>query len=288
MCSGGWPFSTAAHGWPISDCTAEGVKALLASARVVSGRGQVEDDGASDSFDSSSERLNTAVSVLLALHNRGEGGWATYEKTRGWGWFEKFNPSEVFGDIMIDYCYVECTSASITALARVLAQRDPRTERVAEMRAAIRRGKRFILSAQRADGSWYGSWGCCFSYAAWFAIEGLVCEGGGSGDLDYTESNAIAAALSNGVRFLLAKQRSEDGGWGEGFGSCHSKEYDDAPSTSVATSWALLALLASKRVRRSARVREAVERGVAFLLAQMERRCVPQEYRYFTRILLTI
>ena len=23
---GGWPFSTSAHGWPISDCTAEGLK----------------------------------------------------------------------------------------------------------------------------------------------------------------------------------------------------------------------------------------------------------------------
>jgi len=27
---GGWPFSTAAHGWPISDCTAEGLKGVLA------------------------------------------------------------------------------------------------------------------------------------------------------------------------------------------------------------------------------------------------------------------
>ena len=27
---GGWPFSTAAHGWPISDCTSEGLKAVLA------------------------------------------------------------------------------------------------------------------------------------------------------------------------------------------------------------------------------------------------------------------
>jgi lanosterol synthase len=26
---GGWPFSTRAHGWPISDCTAEGLKASL-------------------------------------------------------------------------------------------------------------------------------------------------------------------------------------------------------------------------------------------------------------------
>jgi hypothetical protein len=27
---GGWPFSDRAHGWPISDCTAEGLKACLA------------------------------------------------------------------------------------------------------------------------------------------------------------------------------------------------------------------------------------------------------------------
>jgi len=26
---GGWPFSTSAHGWPISDCTAEGLKAVV-------------------------------------------------------------------------------------------------------------------------------------------------------------------------------------------------------------------------------------------------------------------
>lgn len=26
---GGWPFSTSAHGWPISDCTAEGLKGVL-------------------------------------------------------------------------------------------------------------------------------------------------------------------------------------------------------------------------------------------------------------------
>ena len=26
---GGWPFSTSAHGWPISDCTSEGLKAVM-------------------------------------------------------------------------------------------------------------------------------------------------------------------------------------------------------------------------------------------------------------------
>ena len=27
---GGWPFSTSDHGWPIADCTSEGLKAVLA------------------------------------------------------------------------------------------------------------------------------------------------------------------------------------------------------------------------------------------------------------------
>lgn len=26
---GAWPFSTADHGWPISDCTAEGLKVMV-------------------------------------------------------------------------------------------------------------------------------------------------------------------------------------------------------------------------------------------------------------------
>jgi squalene cyclase len=26
---GAWPFSTAAHGWPIADCTAEGLKVRI-------------------------------------------------------------------------------------------------------------------------------------------------------------------------------------------------------------------------------------------------------------------
>ena len=46
-----------------------------------------------------------------------DGGYATYENTRGYGWYEWLNPSEVFGDIMIDYSYVECSMASNGALA---------------------------------------------------------------------------------------------------------------------------------------------------------------------------
>ena len=36
------------------------------------------------------------------------GGYATCEKTRGSKMFEWFNASEVFGEIMVDYDYIEC------------------------------------------------------------------------------------------------------------------------------------------------------------------------------------
>ena len=96
---GGWPFSTSAHGWPISDCTAEGLKAVLLLRRELT-------TTTAAYATISDQRLFDAVNVLLTLHNPGEGGWATYEQTRGWRWFESLNPSEVFGDIMIDYSYV--------------------------------------------------------------------------------------------------------------------------------------------------------------------------------------
>src|SRR5262249_45013115 len=64
---GGWPFSSRDHGWPISDCTAEGLKACLAiEARL----------------GKSLERwrLDAAVELMLSLQNE-DGGWATYELT---------------------------------------------------------------------------------------------------------------------------------------------------------------------------------------------------------------
>jgi squalene cyclase len=106
---GGWPFSTAAHGWPISDCTAEGLKGVLALHKKWKVMGMPDDQMISD------ERLYDAANVILTYHNE-DGGWATYENNRGYGWYEMLNPSEVFGDIMIDYSYVECTSACMTAL----------------------------------------------------------------------------------------------------------------------------------------------------------------------------
>ncbi len=234
---GGWPFSTRAHGWPISDCTAEGLKASLLLEKLV-------DDPLPE------ERLTAAADLLLSMQNA-DGGWATYERTRGPRWLERLNPSDCFADIMIDPSYVECTSACVQALA-AFGVRYP-GERDAAIRAAIMRGRDFLLAAQRTDGSWEGSWGICFTYGTWFGTWGLRAAG-------LAEDHP---ALGRASRFLLAKQLA-DGGWGETAESCRTRGYVHAEAgQAVMTSWALLALSAAGRGGS-----EPVRRGVAFLEAR--------------------
>ena len=67
-------------------------------------------------------------------------------------------------------------------------------------------------SIQRDDGSWYGSWGCCFTYAGWFGIEGLVDSG---------EDPATSEPVQRACAFF--KTSTSNGGWGEDFTSCFDK-----------------------------------------------------------------
>eukprot|EP00126_Sphaerothecum_destruens_P005426 Sdes_comp18756_c0_seq4m9147 len=194
---GGFPFSTRDCGWIVSDCCGEGLSALLklshfdfvASCRV------------------SEERLFDCVNVILSLRNP-DGSWASYETSRGGWWLEKLNPSEVFGDIMIDYPYVECTSSCIQALHE-FHQQYPH-HRSKEISAALAEGAHVIRSMQRDDGSWEGSWGVCFTYGTWFGIEGLACLG------ETYEHGGATEAIKKACCFLVEKQR-QDGGWGESF-----------------------------------------------------------------------
>jgi len=250
---GGWPFSTSAHGWPISDCTAEGLKGMLALMPLKC----VE----SSSYPET--RLFDAVNVLLSYQNS-DGGWATYENNRGFGFYEWMNPSEVFGDIMIDYSYVECSSASMTALYKF--QKLNPDHRTLEIQAALERGGRFLEAIQRPDGSWYGSWGVCFTYACFFGIEGLLAAG----------RDTSCPAIQRCVTFVLSKQ-NPDGGWAENYLSCVDKVYTRdsmfvAPgcdSGVVQTAWSLLALMAAE-VSGPGEV-EAVERGARFLMSKQQK-----------------
>ncbi|CAL4981841.1 unnamed protein product [Urochloa decumbens] len=221
---GGWAFSTGDQGWPISDCTATGLKtALLLSMISPEIAGQPME----------AERFYDAIDCLLSFKNNNS-GFATYELTRSNKWLEYINPSETFGGIMIDYPYVECTSASIQAM--VLFRKIYPGYRRKEIDNCIKETVNFIESIQRSDGSWYGSWGICFTHGTWFAVRGLVSAGS-----TFTNSPTIRKACE----FLLSKQQPS-GGWGESYLSCQDKVYTDLEGNrphAVNTAWAMLALI---------------------------------------------
>jgi squalene/oxidosqualene cyclase-like protein len=261
LSKGGWAFSTAAHGWPISDTTSEGLKGVLALMQEKAILAHEETMEVS--------RLYDALEVIFSLQNH-DGGWATYENNRGYGFYECLNPSEVFGDIMIDYSYVECTSACVTALEH-FTQRYP-NHRARDVKKSIGLARRFLRSIQRPDGSWYGSWGVCFTYGTWFGIEGLIAAGEPIG----------SPAIGKAVRFLLSKQLP-NGGWGESYLACVNKAYPKHGTASiispsqeallgvegsgvVQTAWACLGLMASGSAQSHVEVRKAVERGIKFIM----------------------
>lgn len=156
--------------------------------------------------------LCAAVNVILSYQNA-NGGWPTYELQRSFAAVEILNPAETFGDIMVDYSYVECSSACMTAMC-AFRKRVP-GHRSGEISTALRRGRRFIESIQRSDGSWYGSWAVCFTYGCWFGAKALRALGE---TVDTCEAQRRVAA------FLVRQQRT-DGGWGESYLSCQDKVY---------------------------------------------------------------
>ncbi|CUM62647.1 uncharacterized protein PRCAT00000201001 [Priceomyces carsonii] len=242
---GGWPFSTKPQGYTVSDCTAEAMKAIIMVRNhplYADLREEITD-----------QRLYEAVDVLLTLQNTKSfefGSFSTYEVIRASPLLEKLNPAEVFNNIMVEYPYVECTDSSVLGLT-YFSKYYP-NYRSDEINFAIENAIKYIMKAQnKIDGSWYGSWGICFTYASMFALEALCSVG-----LVYSNSDNAR----KGCDFLISKQLP-DGGWSESMKSCETGTYVNAhKSLVVQSAWAIIGLLLAEYPDK-----ESISKGIQFL-----------------------
>ncbi len=244
--TGGWCFGEPTHAWPVSDCTAEALSALLLchlSPGLVPLEGRIP-----------ANRLAGAFRFLLARQNP-DGGFATYERRRGGARLERLNPSEMFGDCMTERSYIECTASAIRALHHVPdlppgALTEPEQDACVH---AMTRARDFLLREQRPDGSWPGFWGINFIYATGLAMAALRDAGLPS------EHPAVRRAVT-----WLTSVQQPDGGWGEHFSGCLTGRYVPAAHSLVAmTSWAVLGLL-----RATNSITPEAGRGLGWLAAR--------------------
>ncbi|KAM0855790.1 hypothetical protein ACQ4PT_049564 [Festuca glaucescens] len=147
------------------------------------------------------------------------------------------NPSESFQNIVIDHPSAECTASVLDAL--ILFKELYPMYHNKEIEQCTESAVKFILSKQRDDGSWYGTWGICFTYGTFFGVKGLSAAG-----RTYDNSSSIRKACN----FLLSKQQNT-GGWGESYLSIETEVYvDNGAPHAVDTAWAMLALIYAGQV----------------------------------------
>lgn len=240
---GGWAFSNNVQGYAVSDCISEALKAVIMLQHTPGYPTLLED-----------QRIFDAVDTLLTFQNT-TGGCASYEPQRGSELLEWLNAAEVFGRIMVEYDYPECTTAVVTALS--LFSKHWPDYRAEEIKMQKARMVRWVKSNQRPDGAWYGSWGICFTYATMFALECLESIG---------ETYTTSTHSQRGCEFLISKQRA-DGGWSESFHGCETMEYTEHPlgSLVVQTAWALLALMYAEYPDQA-----PIEKGIRFLMGRQQ------------------
>jgi squalene-hopene/tetraprenyl-beta-curcumene cyclase len=150
----------------------------------------------------------------------------------GWGAFDADNihtlaralPFCDFGAV------IDPPSADVTAHVVEMLAAEGRADE-----APCRRGLRWLLDAQEADGSWFGRWGANHVYGTGAVVPALIAAG----------VRTDAAPVRAAVRWLEGHQ-NDDGGWGEDLRSYDDPEWiGHGDSTPSQTAWALLALLAA-------------------------------------------
>jgi squalene-hopene/tetraprenyl-beta-curcumene cyclase len=220
----GWAFEYLNEFYPDIDDTAMVMLALV---------GVTASDGAAQKAC-----RRRALDWLLAMQSR-DGGWAAFDADNNW----EFLSQVPFADhnAMLDPTCADITGRVLEALS---------AHDVAHDHPAIRRGVKWLVRHQEADGSWYGRWGVAYIYGTCFALRGLAASG---------ESDREAHILRAGE--WLRSIQNADGGWGETCASYDNGTYTPGPSTPSQTAWAILGLIAGGDAASL-----SVQHGVEYLL----------------------
>jgi squalene/oxidosqualene cyclase-like protein len=246
---GGWGFADERHPWPVSDCTAEALEALL----------HVEHRGLLPEQPGLPLARKLAALRFILRRQNDDGGFGSYEPRRGSMALKHFNPAEIYGNCMLEYSYSECTASCVRglAVARDTLGADIPPGLLADVENAIERGVQFLLHAQHPDGGWLGFWGINFTYGTFFTVPALLVAG----------LPRQHPAIRRAIRWLLARQRP-DGGWAESFeGLLDGRDVQlppGEPSLVVQTAWAALTLMSAG----TAEEEPAIRRAIAYLLAK--------------------
>jgi squalene-hopene/tetraprenyl-beta-curcumene cyclase len=230
---GGWSFEFENDVYPDTDDTAE-VLIALARAKLPDERRK-------------QRAIETGKRWLLGMQSS-NGGWGAFDKDNTRRLVNEI-PFCDFGEV-IDPPSEDVTAHVVEALALL---GDGGSD-------AVKRGLRYLRREQRADGSWFGRWGVNHVYGTGGVLPALRTAG----------VNMSRPYAQRAARWLTDRQ-NEDGGWGETCGSyADAGEIGRGPSTASQTAWGLMGLLAADGHGADGLARDAIERGMRYLVEAQE------------------
>jgi squalene-hopene/tetraprenyl-beta-curcumene cyclase len=239
---GGWAFQYNNAHYPDLDDTAVVVMAMDRAQR---------HDGHRD-YDTAMARGREWIEGMQSR----DGGWAAFDVNN----LEYYLNNIPFSDhgALLDPPTEDVTARCISMLAQL-----GETERSSK---ALADGIAYLRRTQHAEGSWYGRWGLNYIYGTWSVLCALNVAG----------VKPQEPMVRKAVQWLVSIQ-NPDGGWGEDAVSYRLdyRGYEQAPSTSSQTAWALLGLMAAGEVENP-----VVARGVEYLKTTQTEKGLWDEQRY--------
>src|SRR5438477_8083325 len=239
---GGWAFQYNNAYYPDLDDTAVVVMAMDRAQR----------EAGSREYDPAIARGREWIEGMQSR----DGGWAAFDVDN----LEYYLNNIPFSDhgALLDPPTEDVTARCVSMLAQL--------GETAQNSKVVADGVAYLRRTQLPEGSWYGRWGLNYVYGTWSVLCALNAAG-----VDHQDPMVRKA-----VDWLVSIQ-NRDGGWGEDAVSYRIdyKGYEQSPSTSSQTAWALLGLMAAGEVEHP-----AIVRGVEYLKSTQTEKGLWDEQRY--------